>query len=316
VYRDSLYWSVHLFSASEFYPLSDPVRVVDQSVRYFQHAGVAIVNAHTGRVFAIPDPTPDPISTSWMRRFPGLFVDASALDRQFTDRIAPPTSVALLHARLFAHVGPRGENAPPSHLPRQLGGDTLFSFATIPPFVDSLSGRLSLAYPILDAADRVRGLVVATGGAEYDVRWEPEPSIGPRWGVILDRLHRAIDSSSRAVASRDAAIVRGPVRALPSERGSLYVQTAYAWRADGTPSVRLVAVLAGDTVRTGATIAAAAGLPAPLLPVTPLTPTEFRARVDALYAEMRDAMTRGDWLAFGTAYEALGRVLRTTSGKP
>jgi uncharacterized membrane protein (UPF0182 family) len=106
------------------------------------------------------------------------------------------------------------------------------------------------------------------------------------------------------------------VRALPSERGSLYVQTAYAWRADGTPSVRLVAVLAGDTVRTGATIAAAAGLPAPLLPVTPLTPTEFRARVDALYAEMRDAMTRGDWLAFGTAYEALGRVLRTTSGKP
>jgi hypothetical protein len=251
-----------------------------------------------------------------MRRFPGLFVDASALDRQFTDRIAPPTSVALLHARLFAHVGPRGENAPPSHLPRQLGGDTLFSFATIPPFVDSLSGRLSLAFPILDAADRVRGLVVATGGAEYDVRWEPEPSIGPRWGVILDRLHRAIDSSSRAVAARDAAIVRGPVRALPSERGSLYVQTAYAWRADGTPSVRLVAVLAGDTVRTGATIAAAAGLPAPLLPVTPLTPTEFRARVDALYAEMRDAMTRGDWLAFGTAYEALGRVLRTTSGKP
>lgn len=94
------------------------------------------------------------------------------------------------------------------------------------------------------------------------------------------------------------------------------MQTAYARRSDGTPAVHLVAVAIGDTVRTGATIAAAAGLPAPELPAVPLTPSDFRARVEALYAEMRDALSRGDWLSFGNAYEALGRVLRSTPAKP
>mgnify|MGYP001385445410 CR=1 FL=1 len=72
----------------------------------------------------------------------------------------------------------------------------------------------------------------------------------------------------------------------------------------------------GDTVRTGQTIASAAGLPAPVVPFVPLSPNEFRARVDALYGDMRDAMKRGDWLAFGIAYESLGRVLRTSPSKP
>lgn len=316
VYRDSLYWSIHLYSASEFYPLSDPVRVLGEQVRYFQHAGVAVVNAHSGRLFAIADQAPDPIAASWIRRFPRLFVSASALDRELTDQVAPPSQGAQLHARLFAHVGPRGENAPPSHLPRQLGGDTLFASGGAPPYVDSVSGRLSVAYPVLDATDRVRGVIIATGGADYDVRWEAAPRLGPRWGTVVDRLRRAIDSASQGVGGRDASLLRGPVRVLPMPTGAAYVQTAYARRSDGTPSVRLVAVAIGDSVRTGATIAAAAGLPAPALPITPLTPSEFRARVEALYVEMREALARGDWLSFGNAYEALGRVLRTTPAKP
>lgn len=316
VYRDSLYWSVHLYSASEFYPLSDPVRVLGEQVRYFQHAGVAVVSAHTGRLFAIADPAPDPIAASWLRRFPRLFVSASALDRNLTDQIVPPDEGAQLHARLFALVGPRGENAPPSHLPRQLGGDTIFTSGSAPPFVDSLTGMLSVAYPVLDATDRVRGLVIATGGADYEVRWEAAPRLGPRWGVMVDRLRRAIDSASQSATGREAPLVRGPVRVLPTGAGEAYVQTAYARRSDGTPAVHLVAVAIGDTVRTGATIAAAAGLPAPELPAVPLTPSDFRARVEALYAEMRDALSRGDWLSFGNAYEALGRVLRSTPAKP
>ena len=106
------------------------------------------------------------------------------------------------------------------------------------------------------------------------------------------------------------------MRVFPTGNGRAYAQTGYVWRTDGAPAVRLVAVMIGDTVRTGATIAAAAGLPAPVLPETPLSPAEFRARVEALYAEMREALKRGDWLAFGTAYEALGRVLRSTPAKP
>lgn len=316
VHHDSLYWSIHLYSASEFYPLSDPVRVLGEQVRYFQHAGVAVVNAHSGRIFAIADQAPDPIAASWIRRFPRLFVPSSALDREFTDQVAPPPEGAQLHARLFAHVGPRGENGPPSHLPRQLGGDTLFAGGGTPPYVDPASGRLALTFPILDATERLRGLVIATGGAEYDIRWEASSRLGPRWGAVVDRLRRAIDSASQGVTGRDVPLVRGPVRVLPTPTGEAFVQTAYARRSDGSPAVRLVAVAIGGSVRTGSTIAAAAGLPAPALPTTPLTPSEFRARVEALYGEMREALARGDWVSFGNAYDALGRVLRSTPSKP
>ena len=312
IYRDSLLWTVHLYASSTSYPLSDPVRVRNEEVRYFQHAGVAIVNAHTGRLFVVADQAPDPITTSWMKRFPALFVSASALDRQLTERIAPPVEAALIHARLFAHVGPRGENGPPSHLPRQHGGDTLFSNPAFAPFVDSTSGNLALAYPILDATDRVRGVVVASGGAQYDVRWEPFDILGPRWKSVVDRLHRAIDSASQGLIARDGALVRGPVRMLPLAGSSAYVQTAYSWRTNGAPVIRLVAVLVGDSIRTGHTIAAAAGLPAPALPADPLTPAEFRARIETLYGEMREAMRSGDWQAFGNAYEMLGRVVRAS----
>lgn len=316
VHRDSLYWAVHLYSASQFYPLSDPLRISGEEVRYYQHAAVAVVNAHTGRVYAIADATPDAMTNSWIRRFPMLFVAASAVDRQLTERIPPPAEAAYLHARLFALLGPRGENGPPSRLPRQTGGDTLFSLQTQAPFADSATRRLSFAYPVLDAAERVRGIVIASGGADYDVRWEPAVDPAPRWGTILDRLHRAIDSASQSISAQESPLVRGPVRVFPTGDGRAYVQTGYVWRTDGAPAVRLVAVMIGDTVRTGVTIAAAAGLPAPVLPVTPLSPAEFRSRVDALYSEMREALKRGDWLAFGTAYETLGRVLRSTPAKP
>lgn len=316
VHRDSLFWSVHLYATSSFYPLSDPVRVANEELRYFRHAAVALVNAHTGRVVAVVDPAPDPMTVSWSRRFSRLFIAASAIDRTLSERLAPPGEAALLHARLFAHVGPRGDNGPPSHLPRQLGGDTLFSYNSQAPFLDVSSGRLALAYPVLDAAERVRGTVIATGGAEYDVRWEPAAPAGPRWGTVLDRLHRAIDSASQGPTGRETPLVRGPVRVLPLGAERAYLQTAYAWRADGTPAVRLVAVMLGDTVRTGATVASAAGLPTPALPSAPLSPEEFRSRVAALYGEMREALSRGDWLAFGTAYDALGRLLRAGAAKP
>ena len=316
IHRDSLFWTLHLYSASDFYPLSDPVNVGGREMRYLKHAGVALVNAHTGRVVTIADATPDPLASSWIRRFPSLFVAPAALDRELADRIPPPVEGGLVHARILAAVGARGENAPPSHLPRHHGGDTLFANPAYSPYADSASGRVALVYPVLDASERVRGALVASGGAEYEPRWVPFEGPPHRWTVVVDRLRRAIDSAAASNPAREAILVRGPVRVVPSERRGAYVQTAYTWRGDGAPVVRLVAVLIGDSVKTGATVAAAAGLPAPAIPAEPLSPAAFRTRIESLYGEMRDAMRRGDWPAFGAAYEAIGRLLRTTPAKP
>jgi hypothetical protein len=72
-----------------------------------------------------------------------------------------------------------------------------------------------------------------------------------------------------------------------------------------------------DSVAFGATLGEAAGVrPEPQdSNAVSLTPANFRQRVNALYTAMRDALRRGDWPAFGKAYDDLGRVLQAPAPK-
>jgi hypothetical protein len=97
---------------------------------------------------------------------------------------------------------------------------------------------------------------------------------------------------------------------IPTTEGVFALQTAYVLRADRTPQVLLVALLRGDSATVATTVPGAAGLPVPVVSSAPVTPEEFRDRVQGLYEAMREALRRGDWSAFGLAYEALGRLLR------
>jgi len=309
VWRDSLYWAVHLYAASEWYPLSESMRLGTREVHYLRHAAVAVVNAHSGRTTAIGDPMPDPVTVSWMRRFPALFTQRRELDEHLTSRLPPAVDGTIVAAIAFARVGVRGQDQPPSHLPRQLGGDTIVTLATTAPFFDRVSGRLSLVVPVLDASDRLAGVVTSLGGTEYQPQWRPLLSPGPRWVTVVDRLQRGADSLRSAV--RDARLLQGAIRVIPTAEGVLCAQTHYTTRPDGTPQELFVSVLRGESVSTGITLASAAGMPVPPVASQPITPEEFRARVEALYGAMRDALRAGDWNAFGAAYEALGRLLRS-----
>jgi hypothetical protein len=71
-----------------------------------------------------------------------------------------------------------------------------------------------------------------------------------------------------------------------------------------------VATVVGDTVRAGPSLAAALGLAPDASDTLAASPTELRTRAASLYGEMRDALRRGDWNAFGRAFEALGTALR------
>lgn len=311
-WHDSLYWAVHLYSVSSWYPLSDAMRFADRDVHYLRHAAVAIVNAHTGRVRAIADLQPDPIASSWMRRFPELFAAPGELDQDLTSHIPPAIDGVLVQATAFAQVGVRGEYLPPSHLPKWSGGDKMFPPDRLPPFVDAATGELAVAVPVLDATDRVRGLVTLTGGPSYDPRFHVLTQGAPRWGYVLERLLRLPDTLA-AIGARDTRTFRGPVRTIPASGGATFVQTIYGARPDGGIQVLAAAVLTGDSLGVGATIAAATGAPAPQSAERPLSAEEFKARVLSIYADMREAMRRGDFRAFGQAYDALGRLLRLPS---
>ena len=316
LHGDSLTWALHLYSASSTYPLSDPIVLAEADVRYFRHAAVALVNAHTGRVVAIADPAPDPVAASWIRRFPRLFVPVSAVRDDVLRQLPPPGDGALSQARVLARFGRRGELGPPSHIARLTGGDTLFGFPAYAPFLDSVSDRLAIAYPVVDAAERLRGAVVATGGADVQVRWVGLDSLGPRWQGALELLRRALDSAVTAGRNDPVPLARGPVRIVSAGRRLALVQTAYLWRAENAPSVRLSAVMLGDSVRVGRTIMNALGVPEPAVNTVPFTPEAFRSRITQLYNQMQEALARGDLASFGVAYRELGQLLRATQTAP
>ena len=85
------------------------------------------------------------------------------------------------------------------------------------------------------------------------------------------------------------------------------VQPRYDWRGGGAPRLLYVAALSGDSVRAARTLLQLAGR---VPETTRVTTTDFRTRVNDLYAELRRASARGDWAAYGRAFDALGALLR------
>jgi len=308
VWRDSVYWVVHLYAASDWYPLSSEFQFGDVEVRYLHHAAVALVNARSGRTTAVPMPKAGPMAASWIARFPELFADAATLDADLLARVPPAVDGAWLVAQALSQAGMRGEYDARGHLPVQVT-DSVFARAGMAPFFDRTSGKLALAIPILEPTDEVRGILVAAGGYSPAIRWQRQEPAGPKWSRIVTDLHAVADSLRTVL--RGSRPVSGPVRLIPTASSTVAVQTHYLVRPDGTMQVLLAALRQGDSVSVGRTLMEAAGIPEPVAVEEPLTPEDFRRRVEALYESMREAMRRADWAGIGSAYEALGRLLRS-----
>jgi uncharacterized membrane protein (UPF0182 family) len=318
-WRDTLYWTVHLYSATDYYPLSEHTRLAGEDVSYIRHAATAIVHAQSGHVTLVADSVLDPIAATWVRRFPALFSSWSAVPAAVGANIAPPIESAVAQAAMFARVGLRAEPSPAAHLPTTFGGDSaLFGGAWRPPSLTPADSRQAWTTPLLDAAERVRGIMVSVGGTQPVTYWYPLAEPGVRWPAVIERMLRVPETPA---PPRDVSLRRGPVRVVPLRGGTAaYLQTTYAWRSDGAPTVARVAVhgvgASRDSVAFGLTVAEAVGVrPDSTDILAAITPATFRQRVTDLYAAMRDALRRGDWNGFGKSYEELGRLLKLPAPK-
>jgi uncharacterized membrane protein (UPF0182 family) len=299
ILADSLLWSVELFTTSSAFPLSRPLTTPQGPVRYLAHAGTALVHAHTGRVTIVPVADADPILRAWMRVLPRTLGAVRNLSPEVAAQLPPLVAWAEWQAEAYAAVGVRGESAVRRHIPPLDGSDTVTAgrypsmlwWSTVP------GGAWTI--PLVDVDDRPAGLVVTTGGASRGVYWhgvEPPPT---GWTASIDTL--------RGVPSDQSA---GRIRAVPLRRGGLaLVQPFYDWPRDDAPSIAAVTVLADGVTRRGATLTAALGVPARPAPDAVVSGDDLPARAQALYARMRAALQRGDWVAFGEAMDALGAVL-------
>lgn len=305
VHGDSVLWVVELYAASGEYPLARRFVVADGEVSYLRHAATALVNAYTGRVRFLVDNDPDPITRTWMRELDVTLTPSVSAPASLLALLPPDVDGAELQAAAFAAVGTRNEGARHRHLPSFDGGDTLAaSHAATFVWVPGLHATGWLQ-PLLDDRDRVSGVLIATGGPSRELRWFPARDTSVHWATLLEQLQAAAGGDSRRAELRAA----GRVRVLPTADGRIVaLQPFYVWPPDGPPVVTRVAAWWGDSARAAPTIAAALGAPAPAGPVA-ATPDAQQARTRALYDEMRSALQRGDWRAFGAAFDALGALL-------
>ena len=300
---DSLYWVLELYAASSTYPLSRRFTVLGEERGYLHHAATALVHAASGRVRLIASPDADPIAESWFAYLPALFTPLSSVSPVLRSLLPPVTDGARAQALAFSAAGFLGGTLETRHFALPDGADSTAAREPGHVLLPSLPGVSSL-WPLLDSADRVRGVIVATAGATRATTWIPITTDGNRWGAVVDRLRMA------DTAQHDAGVIRAPLRVIPVAGQPVYVQSSYHVRAGAPPALVKVSVLAADTVRSGKTLAAIFGSTQQMR-AGASTPVSLRQRADSLYRVMREALGRGDWLAFGRAFDALGAALRT-----
>jgi hypothetical protein len=190
--------------------------------------------------------------------------------------------------------------------------------------------------PLVDTASRLEGVLVALGGPTPRTRWVPLAGARPRWADVREQLRdptRAIGAAPRATATdtlgvtgasdtarfvtsdsvagaepRVTGAIRGYVRALPVGGAIVFVQPTYERGGEGSPALASVVVALGDTARVARTLLGALG-GAGARSVDGGTRGERLARARSLYDDMRQALRRGDWNAFGRALDSLGATV-------
>jgi uncharacterized membrane protein (UPF0182 family) len=301
VVADSLYWTLELYVASDDYPLAERFNILDAQRGYFQHAATALVHAASGRVRLVLAPAPEIVTKSWVDQFPSLFVRPTALSRQLQAALPPVLDGARAQALAFASAGFRGDSLEVRHFAALDAADSLASHEPLHVALPNLG--VVTSWTLLDAQDHVRGIVAAAGGTR-ETSWIPLAPDGERWGSTGDRL-RAADTSLH-----EGPVIHAPVRVVPLSGLPMYFQAAFRARAGASPTLARVAAVTGDSLRSAPTLAAALGLATATTATGPARQVDVRARAESLYRDMRDALRRGDWPAFGRAFESLGGALR------
>ena len=309
---DTLWWALDLYSAAGSFPFSRHTGTAAMGeVAYLRHAAVAFVHAYTGRVMLVADVRGDAVLRGWMAAFPSLFTPAERVATELREALPPPVDLIETQAAQLAAIGWRSEASPTRHLPPIVGGDSLVTAGGPTLFVTGSGADrvLTTSVPLLDPLDRVQALVVGTGGATPRTWWVPVALADARWRAIEQSLTRSGDAllASGAIP-RGERPVAGRLTALPTAEGLWVAQPAYLWPSGGPPLVSHVALWRSGSATAARDIAAVLRGSRPNESTEPPGTPAWQARVAALYNQMRGALKKGDWAAFGEAFETLGRL--------
>lgn len=302
VAHDSLWWTLELFHANGDFPLSAPISIAGDSYRYAVPAGLAVINAHSGRTVALVPRHPSPMTRWWRDHLPSLFVTPDQLDRELLAAFPPPVDRASIQASALAATGLSRDSLALHPLVQADNADPELRPGSPTPFVSGAESRpLAWAMPAVDGLNRMRGLLVAVGGARARTAFIAAPD-SASWSSMLDQLQRTADSAHISQSRRYPR--RGRVQVIPTTTGTLATQSFYEWAPERAPVLTGVVALHQGDARAAPSLSIVMGAPARVAE----TDQQLRLHVTRVYAALQEALRRGDWVAFGRAMEDLKRL--------
>ena len=321
-----LFWIQDAYTVADGFPYSEPT---DEGFSYIRNSVKVVVDAYEGDVrFYVIDPA-DPILRAYRAAFPGLFYSLDEMSPSLRQHLRYPQDLFGIQVNKFntyhmtvPQVFYNREDVWASPY-EKFGGKTI----QLEPYyvLMKLPGENRLGFLLMTpVTPSNRDNMIAWIGARSDFPGYGEMIVYKlsKDNLILGPLQiEAMIDQDTTIArqltlwdQRGSRVIRGNLLVIPINQSFLYVEPVFLLAAEtNIPQLKRVIVSDGEHVAMEATLAQALQV---ILGEQPLAPQETLEAPQAPTSGARDALSdaeqalrRGDWTAFGRAWEQLKSLL-------
>jgi hypothetical protein len=300
VAEQRLYWIASGYVAASAFPVVPGVRWRERVVRYLRAGFVGVVDAATGETAVYLVRNSDPLSLAWADLAPAIVRRADELPAGLEAHLAYPIELLPVQTAVYGGMLPVGSLPPTAGRGEERGSywwvgalpaDATVRLRRLAAVENRETGALAA---VLDGTIRGGRIVL-----DLYRPGSPTPLPGP------SQAERRL-----AAEGAESGGIAGVLRLVPAADGVLAVRATYQSASDSSlPRLVDVGVEWAGTASHGPSLATAImgfGAPGSGDGTAWSRAREWFARLDA-------ARVRGDWVAFGRAYEELRRLLGGTS---
>jgi uncharacterized membrane protein (UPF0182 family) len=330
--NNRLYWIQDAYTVSDHFPYSSPhTRGYGQEVNYIRNSVKVVLDMYDGTVyFYVIDPN-DPIVSAYSRAFPGIFRDLNEMSKDLRQHLRYPEDLFVIQAdqyRVFHMTVPQvyynqedlwefpnekytGQTITmdPYYILMKLPGNDRLEYLLMLPFTpEGRDNMIAWMAAKCDPEDYGKMLV-------YELPKE-KLIYGPLQIEAMIDQNALISQQLSLWDQRGSRVIRGNLIVIPIENSFMYVEPVYL-TAEGTniPQLKRVIVVSGDKVVMEPTLeesinamfgTAQQQTPPGEVKLEPQLITKAKEQ----FEDVRKAMQKGDWQAFGRAMQALGQLLK------
>ena len=337
-----LFWIIDAYTTSNRFPYSEPT---PEGLNYIRNSVKVVVDAYNGdTTFYVVDPK-DPVIQTYRRIFPTLFTDVSQLRPDLRKHIRYPLGLFKVQAERYAvyhmldpmvwynkedkwqGVGLTGSDAQgtqqkaiePEYIIMKLPGEASEEFVLIMPYTPTTKQNM-IAWIAARSDGEHYGQLLVFKFPKQTLLYGPEQ--------IKARINQDPDIVRQLTLWTSAN--QGDLMVIPIDDSIVYVRPLYLESSTNKlPELKRVIVAYGDRVvmepSLGEAFARIFGTAPPTAPsgpgavtrpgqtapgATPATVQALITEANDLYRRAQEAITSGDWAAYGKAIQDLGDVLR------